>query len=305
MIYIRLKGGLGNQLFEYAAARYLQCKLKSEELVLDISEYNSDTLRKFSLDNFQIAPFKKQDINRRKPYIKNWHVMILYQIDVLVNKQDTIQKRILFEKILKYPIQSIGIVKNSFSNDRYSRILLRNKNIYMSGYFQAEDFFPEFHQILKKDLRIKKPLVGEKKVFLEKIINSNAVCIHIRLGDYKRNKLHMVCTKKYYLQSVKVMKERYPDAVFFVFSDEIEVVKEECGFEEKFYYEPIGCKDYETLELMRSCKHFIMSNSSLSWWAQYLSTNIFKTVIAPDVWFNDSAYPTRMYQEGWIVLPVR
>lgn len=305
MIYIRITGGLGNQLFEYAAARYLQLKQHDDELVLDLSEYNHNNLRKFSLDNFQIAPFKKQDINRLRPYIKNWHVTILYQIITLVNKQDSIQKRILFEKILKYPLQSIGIVKNSFSNDRYCRILLRNKNIYMSGYFQAEDFFPKFQQVLIKDLRIKKPLIGEKQIFLDKIMNSNAVCIHIRLGDYKKNRLHMVCTKKYYLQSVKVMKESYPDAVFYVFSDEIEVVKEEYDFGEKFYYEPIGCKDYETLELMRNCKHFIMSNSSLSWWAQYLSTNTDKTVIAPDVWFNDSAYSTRMYQEGWIVLPVR
>lgn len=303
MIYVRITGGLGNQLFEYAAARYLQLKQKDTELVLDTSEYNCNRLRKFSLGQFKIAKYKRQNIDRPSQYNKNWHVIVLYKVIDLVNKQNNIHQKVVIEKLLKYPLQIFGIMKNGFSNDLYSKALLRNKDIYMSGYFQSEDFFPGLRKALMNELQIKSNIIEEKQKFLNKIKDSNSVCVHVRLGDYRKNSLHMVCTKMYYIRAINMMKKKYPDAKFYVFSDEIDLVKEKYDLVgDDFEYEPIGCKDYETLELMKNCKHFIMSNSSLSWWAQYLCKYVTKTVIAPDIWFNDTAYSTKMYQKGWIVL---
>ncbi len=305
MIYVRITGGLGNQLFEYAAARYLQKKKRDRELVLDVTEYSHNRLRQFSLHHFQIPACKKQDLDSGKARIKNLHTWIFYRVLAFVNGKDTIEKRIWAERMLKYPLQAIGIVKNSFSNDRYTRLLLRQKNIYLAGYFQSEDFFPGLRNILRKELQIKRKMTGEQQTFLEQIKRSDAVCLHIRLGDYKTNKVHMVCTESYYRRAVKMMRQSYPDARFFVFSDEVETVKKACGEEADFLYEPAGCRDYETLELMKHCRHFIMSNSSLSWWAQYLCENREKTVIAPAVWFQDAAYLAEMYQKDWTILDVR
>lgn len=306
MIYIRITGGLGNQLFEYAAAKYLQLRKNDDELVLDISEYNRNRLRMFALGRFEIAKYNKQNINRVSRYNQDWHVRVLYKVIDLVNKQNDVHKKILLEKQLKYPLQSLGIIRNSFSNDQYSKALLRNRNIYMSGYFQSEDFFPGIRGILLNELQIKETITQEKQTFLDEIKKTNSVCIHVRLGDYKKNKLHMVCTKTYYRNAVNVMKRKYQNAKFFVFSDEIDTVKAEYGlFGDEFEYEPLGCRDYEVLELMKNCNHFIMSNSSLSWWAQYLCRFENKTVIAPDIWFNDTAYSTKMYQKGWIILHAR
>ncbi len=305
MIYVRITGGLGNQLFEYAAARYLQKKKKDRELVLDVTEYSHNRLRRFSLRHFQIPACKKQDLDSGKVPVKNWHIRFFCRAIAFVNGKDTIEKRILTERVLKYPLQAMGIVKNSFSNDRYSRILLRQKNIYLSGYFQSEDFFPGLRNTLRKELQIKRKMTGERQAFLEQIKGSNAVCLHIRLGDYKTSKIHMVCTEGYYRRAVRMMRQKYPDARFFVFSDEVETVKKVCGSKADFQYEPEGCRDYETLELMKHCRHFIMSNSSLSWWAQYLCENREKTVIAPDIWFQDAAYQAEMYQKDWIRLQVR
>lgn len=306
MIYIRISGGLGNQLFQYAAARYLQLKKNDDELVLDISEYNRNRLRMFALGRFEIAKYKKQDIDRGSRYNQDWHVSVIYKVLNLINRQNDVHKKILLEKLLKYPLQSVGIIRNSFSNDLYSKALLRNRNIYMSGYFQSEDFFPGLRGILRKELQIKQNVTLEKQTFLDEIKRENSVCVHVRLGDYRKNKLHMVCTKTYYKNAVNMMKRKYPNAKFFVFSDEIDMVKKEYGLiGDEFDYEPSGCRDYEVLELMKNCNHFIMSNSSLSWWAQYLCRFDHKTVIAPDIWFGDTGYPARMYQKGWILLHAR
>lgn len=306
MIYIRIAGGLGNQLFEYAAARYLLYSTDGDGLVLDTTSYNCHSLRTFSLHHFDIVDYKKQNAERGRKYVNNYHVKLLYKLSELIDKKCSVKKKIVVERILKYPLQSIGIVLNKFSSDSYCKVLFSNKNIYMSGYFQSEDFFPGIRDILLEELQIKNTLLGEKKSFLDKIKASNAVCLHIRLGDYKKIKQHMICTKEYYKRSIKLIQKRYSDAKFFVFSDEVETVKKQFGFDEdNFYYEPADCKDYETLELMKNCNHFIMSNSSLSWWAQYLSVNNKKTVIAPAVWLNDTSYPIKIYQKDWVRLNVK
>lgn len=169
MIYIRISGGLGNQLFQYAAARYLQLKKNDDELVLDISEYNRNRLRMFALGRFEIAKYKKQDIDRGSRYNQDWHVSVIYKVLNLINRQNDVHKKILLEKLLKYPLQSVGIIRNSFSNDLYSKALLRNRNIYMSGYFQSEDFFPGLRGILRKELQIKQNVTLEKQTFLDEI----------------------------------------------------------------------------------------------------------------------------------------
>lgn len=306
MIYIRITGGLGNQLFQYAAARYLQLRKNDGELVLDISGYNCDRWRMFALGRFETAKYIRQNRDRASKYNQDWHVIVLDKVLDLINKQNDVHKKMLLEKLLKYPLQSVGIIRNSFSNDLYSKFLLRNRNIYMSGYFQSEEFFPGIRGNLLDELQIKGTLGPEKKIVLNEIKRVNSVCIHVRLGDYKKNKLHMVCTKRYYRNAVNLIKRKYPNAKFFVFSDEIETVKTEYGlFGDEFEYEPSGCRDYEVLELMKNCNHFIMSNSSLSWWAQYLCTFAHKTVIAPDIWFNDTSYSAMMYQKEWIILHAR
>ena len=139
--------------------------------------------------------------------------------------------------------------------------------------------------ILKKEFLPKITVTKLNEDFLNKICNSESICVAVRRGDYVNNKkikkLYYVCDIPYYVKGIK------PNAVVFVFSNDINWVKENIPISGEVYYENVNNTSCETLKLMLSCKNFVISNSSFNWWAQYLSSNKEKIVCAPSRWYTN------------------
>lgn len=134
----------------------------------------------------------------------------------------------------------------------------------------------------------KVPLLEKNKTLYEKIVNTNSVCISIRRGDIVEKKelasQMYVCNKLYFNKALNYLKKLDINFQYIVFSDDIEWVKENMKFPDGTLFEDGTDPVWEKLRLMYSCKHFIISNSTFSWWAQYLSKNENKIVISPSKW---------------------
>lgn len=179
-------------------------------------------------------------------------------------------------------------------------------NSYLLGYWQDERYFSGIRDALRKDLSFKTPPSPQNITLLQQIKDTNAVCIHIRRGDYLTDQSTAanvgICDLPYYFKAVEIIKEKVSNPVFYVFSDEMEWVKmnfqipEACVFVDHNSQE----KAYEDLRLMSACKYHIIANSSFSWWGAWLSDYKNQLVIAPKIWRKNG--PNMFLPKGWIAL---
>ena len=130
----------------------------------------------------------------------------------------------------------------------------------------------------------------------------------IRRGDYisdpKYKKIYFVCDNDYFIEGVNRIKAEIPEAKVFVFSDDVDWVKKNIDFNCKTYYESGKDDVWEKLRLMSACKHFVISNSTFSWWAQHLSKNPDKMIYAPSKWYPDGR-PCDIYEDNWRYIEVK
>ena len=290
MIVVKIKGGLGNQLFQYAFARAFQEKRCDDKLILDVSGFEKDKQRNFSLSNFELS--NKCYVEESSKYNARY--------DRLTNQFLRVATKIMPRIAFKYLSRKGILVWDRIDYIEIPKI--DNENVYINGYWQSEKYFSSIKSQLKKEI-----ICPIKDVqLLEKIRNSNSVCVHIRRGDYLLPQNHLlVCTEEYYKAVINKIFENFHDAKFFVFSDDIGEVKRMNLFDEKLkervhFVESVH-PDYEEIMLMSSCNHFIISNSSFSWWAQYLTNNANAVIVAPSVWYDDGR-STDIHLKNWLLL---
>ncbi len=175
-----------------------------------------------------------------------------------------------------------------------------------SGYWQSETYFEAAADELRKDFEFKGELSVQAKKIQEKIESVNAVCVHIRRGDYVLYELYNNSGMDYFRNAADYIGKTHNAPHFFVFSDDPEWCKENVEFDYDYTiidYETQNLKFKEDLRLMATCKHFIMSASSFSWWAVWLSHKKENTVIAPKIWFFDNSRDTTdLTSEDWVRL---
>jgi hypothetical protein len=271
MIVMRLKGGLGNQLFQYALGRQLSIA-KNTPLQLDTSSYKIDTLREYRLDSFNISashseklPFFATDGRAR------------YLNKVIQTIRGAFSK----------PFQIIK--EKNFSFD--SAIFDCSDQAYLDGFWQSEKYFTRVASTIREDLRLKKPLQGELKGIVEKIIETNSISLHVRRGDYVSNPattaFHGVCETAWYEEAAKFLESKVNQPAFFVFSDDYEWARENLRFQSPaiFIKPSLDGQECNDMYAMSLCKHNIIANSSFSWWGAWLNTNPEKIVVAPKNWF--------------------
>ena len=296
MIYIKLQGGLGNQMFEYACA-YAMSKEMNDTICIDKSGITNLTHNVYSLDYFNISNSNMIDrypIEKKKPVgnkIVN-HFVWRARNKNIREEYKTVSK-------LQWLFNIFGIYYCIDGYVRFHKTLARDK--YLEGYFQSPKYFDKYREEIQKEFSLKDKLDSE---MYHKISSNNSCCVHIRRGDYTVATNHLVCTIDYYKQAMKLMKEKVGDIKFYIFSDDINWVKENIKFDYDVEYVEENNPNYIELGLMSSCKHFILSNSSFSFWAQYLAKNDNKVVIAPNRWFNDPNQPCDIYEDSWIKLEV-
>jgi hypothetical protein len=275
MIIVRLIGGLGNQLFQYALGRNLALK-NNCELKLDISGFEDYKLHKYGLHHFNIVEniATKKDIREFKPTSRNF----------LFNLSNRISDSVLPWNKRKY------IVERDLNYN--SNIFNVGGNAYLDGWWQSEKYFADISRIIRKELSVKNEPDGLNREILTIINSTNSVSLHIRRGDYVSNpqtkEFHGVLGMEYYMESLNLIEENVKDPQIFVFSDDIPWARDNLQTDLPVHFiNHNGIeKNYEDLRLMSNCKHNIIANSSFSWWGAWLSKNKEKVVIAPKKWFS-------------------
>ncbi|NOZ34220.1 MAG: alpha-1,2-fucosyltransferase [Chlorobi bacterium] len=278
MIIINIIGGLGNQLFQYATAKRLALK-HNVELKMD-TNFENDKLRDFKLQFFNISEkiAKKEEVDKLILSFK-----IYNKIHHKIYRKLQLLKPYYKRKYYKYKLWSndIGVLKAS-------------KNVYLDGYWGNELFFNDIRRQLLKTFTIKKEYITKDFTYLKnEIAKQNSISIHIRRGDYAENKYNLnffgLMPVEYYQKAINYVTEKFSKNVFYVFSDDIDYVKQNFNFNTKVVYiENKNLQDYHELKLMSFCKHNIIANSTFSWWAAWLNKNPSKTVIAPKNWYNNT-----------------
>jgi hypothetical protein len=287
MVIVKLKGGLGNQLFQYALGRKLSllnnCSLFLDQSGLQKEKKSKTTRRSFSLLYFNI---QANYSNRKLIESLKCRLRIFYRL-----------KLFFLNKILRN--------NNIVFNDK---VLTQKGDIYLDGFWQSPLYFDDIRDILIKDLSPRNKLQGKASLLLPTILNSNSVSIHVRRGDYVNDKkvknLFGPCSTNYFSRATLEANKRIKDPFFFIFSDDQIWAKREIKLnKEKVIYVNYKISDQDQFWLMVNCKHQIISNSSYSWWAAWLNRYPNKLVIAPFPWFDKIKYDKDLIPYNWLTIP--
>ncbi len=268
MVVVRLLGGLGNQLFQYAMARRIADR-HQVPLKLDVSSYNIYKLRSYRLHHFNIM----EDFASEK------------EIKDLVDSGKIVRERLTCFDELMMDIPG---------------------DVYLDGYWQCEKYFSDISDILRKEFQIKTRLNPMDEDIGRKIKDTQSISIHVRRGDYVydeyNNQIHGTCSIEYYRRCIEKIAKEISNPHFYIFSDDKEWVQKEInlGIPMTFVTHNDTDREYADLYLMSNCKHHIIANSSFSWWAAWLCNNRDKKVFAPVKWFNSKQYNSKdIIPEEW------
>lgn len=278
MIIVKLIGGLGNQMFQYAVGRHLAIK-NNCRLKLDIRGFEKYALRTYDLHHFTIEEYiaTADDLSG-----------VLLPSDWFYQKM---HKRL---GIMFGGVQQIKYVKESI-RDFIPEILILGDNVYLDGYWQSEKYFHDITDIIKKEFTIKNTPDPINESYKEDIKNCESVSVHIRRGDYisnpKTNQVHGFLGLEYYQSAMDRMLILVEEPHYYIFSDDIDWAKKNIHIDAPIsYIEHNIKKSYEDMRLMSSCKHHIIANSSFSWWGAWLASNEDQIVIGPKRWFVHAEY---------------
>ncbi len=286
MQIIQCTGGLGNQMFQYAFYRKLQ--LDGNTVALDLSSFQDYKLH----NGFELERVFNLNIVRADEKV----------VDEI--KKTAFLPCILSKIYRKLKLSNSYIVQKEFNyQPKYSQ-LSNSKSSYLEGYWQSEKYFERYANIIQTDFKFPE-LDKVNKLLASQIQQSNAVSLHVRMGDYVNHPLHGgICTREYYSKAIELIKSRVDNPTFFVFSNEIEWCQQNFELSNVVYVTGNdGESSYKDMQLMSLCQHNIIANSSFSWWGAWLNSNPSKIVIAPAKWFNDkSINVSDLLPNSWIKL---
>ncbi len=265
----RIKGGLGNQLFCYAAARRLSLANNAELVIDDVSGFVRDYAyqREYQLDHFNIPCRKAAACERLEPFSRVRRML-----------KRKWNQRLPFSQ--RAYMQQEGV--------DFDPRLLRVKphgTVYLEGYWQSEDYFRDVVATIRQDLQIKPPTDATNLAMAAQIQRCTAVAVHVRFFDEPQASGSNNAPGDYYIRAVKKMDSLVPDAHYFVFSDRSEAARA-CiplsdGRLTLVSHNQGDAVAYADLWLMSQCKHFVIANSTFSWWGAWLAARSDKQVIAP------------------------
>jgi len=291
LIVIKVFGGLGNQLFQYAFGRALSIKLNTE-LYLDLSwfdENTTSTKRVFQLDLF--------------------NTKFLIADKLVVGELKPLYFRLINSILVKFNIGRLQLPAYFIENGIYynQRINIIKENSYINGYWQSEKYFVNVHDVIKNEFVFKDiPLNSLNSSLLNEIRLSQSVAVHVRRSDYNLSHnidIHGVLPISYYEQSMKTMQSYVKNAFFFVFSDDVDWAKK--ALSNKFQNIRFISENpsYVDFYLNSNCKNNIIANSTFSWWSAWLNENPDKKVIAPKNWYSNidlNNATNDLYPNSWI-----
>ena len=291
MRIVKVKGGLGNQLFQYTFARLLE-QLTGDKVKLDMQAYKSllhDPIRRPRLLKFNIALLTAdEDEIADKCLLKHSDKVFSYKYKFQIATEALFNHKYFFEKNRDY-IKPASVLNYD----------------YYDGYWQSWRYVDAVWEIVKKDLVPNYDIDITTKKMIEHVKGENSVFLGVRKGDYSSSVSHYgTFGNKYYQKAMNYVCEKIRNPVFYVFSNDIPWVKANINFSGRnvIYREPEGIvDDFEDLLIMAACKHSIIINSTYHWWGARLYDSPNKIVVAPEKWFFDNK-PIDIVPPHWVRL---
>lgn len=271
MLYIRIAGGLGNQMFQYAFAKAYSIKHQTS-VNLDYTLFSKEKLqngitpRSYKLSNFPITLQSTNDIPFWASQCNNRITRKLH--DLLFSPFIIKDKEIGFD--------------NKIFSTKFS-------NVTFDGYFQSSKYFDLYRDIILKDFSFPPNNSETFQKIKGKIQDLNSTSLHVRRGDYLNPNVSNILAPlplEYYQRAINIMK----DSTFFVFSDDIKWCEENFKGEKYIFIERHqDLSDIDEIHLMSLCENNIIANSSFSWWGAWLNQNKDKTITVPKKWYVDDS----------------
>jgi len=279
LVVTRLNGGLGNQLFQYAAGRALALRYGAT-LKLDLRVFPHYPLRRYELDKYPIQAMIATDGELRafgdgatspRPGCTRYH-----------------------EPHFHFDPEVYGAAPP----------------VQLIGYWQSERYFQHISDLIRREFTPVDPLDAENEQALANILHSTAIAVHVRRGDYVSNPViaarHGAPSLGYYRRAMDYVASRVSDPVFYLFSDDPDWACSNVHYPAPIVPMTINAPDrgFRDMQLMSACKHFILANSSFSWWGAWMNEASDKIVVAPTPWFLNKDLDTRdLLPAGWIAMP--
>ena len=290
MVVVKLMGGLGNQMFQYAFGITVATKLQKNlvldvDFLLDRSPKSNFVYRDFDLDIFQLNSYGFYDVEHKEKF----------------------KKKTLFSK------GSFVFLEKGFHFQEFDRVLKFSK-VYLEGYWQSYKYFEGIEGLIRQEFTFKQTLNPIQQELLDQIKSTKSICVNFRRTDFvtipTAIQTHGVPSLRYYKDALSALTDVIgTDVSLFIFSDDIDWCK--ANFQTNY---PAYFVDHATykgdrfsvyLNLMSHCKHFIIPNSTFAWWGAWLSTNPSKLVFTPEKWFSDELLQNQTYDlrpSSWITL---
>ena len=290
MIVVKIRGGVGNQLFQYATGRSVAHK-KHTALKLDTSWFADQTTRHYALHHYQI------ETEEASPA----------EVERLIGGDLRGLRRKLFNFIQRRRLYyRRNVVKEKITRRFDPNIFRTKKDAYLIGYWQTNKYFKDIESSLRREFCLKDVVSGKNASMEEKIKRVDSVSLHVRRGDYVTNSRYQrkfgVCSLGYYQQAIELIAERIRVPQFFVFSDDKEWARENLKFSHPIAFVDHNSREeaHQDLRLMSLCKHHITANSTFSWWGAWLCEHPGKIVVTPARWFKQSDQKMHdLIPEGW------
>ena len=282
MVIVRLRGGLGNQLFQFAAA-YSLARHNNTELKSDLYTYTKHPLRKYELHHFniQLPEASRQEVHQ-------------FTGDNFVARYFNKKSNYFYcPKVFAQP-------HYHFYEDFFSLPV----PIYLSGYWQSEKYFAGIADQVRRMVTASVKLDARNEDLISTIRSCDSVSVHIRRSDYNQGSFFQPMPMDYYRKALKFIGEKIGSPRYFIFSDDIEWSRKQLSDlkDATFVDHNKGGDSFKDLLVMSACRNQIIANSTFSWWAAWLNDFRDKAVIAPQTWFHnpwvskkEPVYPVRLY----------
>jgi len=280
VVVTRLMGGLGNQLFQYAAARAVALR-RGVTLRLDTSWYVGRRDRSYVLSHFDIRENLLSPREMR---------LLRYWTDDGRHAQ---AKRAVSSLLPLLRVTRISDPPGAADPS----IFPTSRRLLLDGFWQSPVYFDEIGDVIRREFRLKAEPDERTAEIVGRMSACESVSVHVRRGDYvtdrTANRVHGTCGIEYYDRAAKIICEKIDSPRFFVFSDDSDAARRELRLPgpTEFIDRNADGRDWEDLRLMRSCRHHVIANSSFSWWGAWLAHHDEQIVIAPHDWYRPGAKP--------------
>ena len=272
MVIVRLMGGLGNQMFQYAAARATSLRTGAS-LKLDLSWFDDEGSRVTPRREYELEPFElPTELATEAEIARSLRRRILRR-----------RPRILVDPTL-----------------RFDPRVLDAEDVRLIGYWQSERYFADHADTIRTDFALPAADVALE----EQLASVESVSVHVRRGDYASDQVASselgVLPLEYYETAVERVEQLLPQAEFFVFSNDPGWCADNLRIDAPHTFMALG-RSHDDLRLMSVCRHHILANSSFGWWGAWLREERDTIVVAPERWFRGSRFDTRdLIPDRWL-----